>query len=202
MMVAAAGSVVGLIINRLVLSYGMNAMAIYSMYLKLESFMFLASQGIGSALIVIVSYNYGAGNSDRVRKSYFVSLALSWGIMLTGFLFFQTCTRMLVSLFTDDPMLKEEGVKAFRLISFCFLLTSPNIMTSSLLQGLGQGRKSLMITMMRFFLFLIPAAFILDRFFGLYGLYLSYFVSDVLSLVPIVIMAAGALRSQLKQLKC
>ena len=196
MMIAAAGSITGLVLNRLVLSYGMDAMAIYSMYLKLESFMFLASQGIGSALIVIVSYNYGAGQWDRVRKAYFVSLFLAWSVMLLGFLFFQTCTHALVGLFTSDPALTEEGVKAFRLISFCFLLTAPNIMTSSLLQGLGRGKGSLTLTMMRFFLFLIPAAFILNALFGLSGLYLSYFAADVLVLIPVITMASGALKGQ------
>ncbi|MDY5057331.1 MAG: hypothetical protein SPE84_08245, partial [Bullifex sp.] len=95
-----------------------------------------------------------------------------------------------------DPALTEEGVKAFRLISFCFLLTAPNIMTSSLLQGLGRGKGSLVLTMMRFFLFLIPAAFILNALFGLSGLYLSYFAADVLVLIPVITMASGALKGQ------
>lgn len=182
----AAGPVVGLVLNKLVLSYGLDAMAVYGMYLKTESFMFLASSGIGSALIVIVGYNYGKGDTKRIRECFFTSLALSWSVMIAGFVFFQLCSGWVVGLFTNSPEVVAMGRSAFRLLCFCFLLTSPNIIMTGLLQGLGMGGRSLMITYCRFFLFLVPSAFVLDRLFGLPGLWLSFFCADVPTFLLIV----------------
>lgn len=198
MMVSAAGSIVGLIYNRLILSYGLDEMAVYSMYLKLESFMFLASSGISSALVVIVAYNYGAKFFKRVKIAYFTSMLLSLAIMLLGFAFFQIFTKQLVMLFTADDKLLDMGLRAFKKLSYCFLLTSFNISTSGLLQGLGKGERSLILTMTRFFLLLIPLSIVLNYFFGLDGLYLSYFASDVLVLPLIVIIYKITIKECLK----
>ena len=179
MMVQAAGPIVGIILNKLVVSYGVNVMAVFGMYQKTESFMFLAAGGIASALIVIVGYNYGRGDMKRVKKCFFTSLSLSWSIMIIGFFLFQAFTTELVSLFTDSPEVIEIGVRAFKLLCFCFLLTAPNIITSGLLQGLGMGKQSLIITYSRFFLFLLPFAFILNHFFGITGVWLSFFAADI-----------------------
>ena len=154
-------------------------MAVYGMYLKMESFMFLASSGISSALIVIVGYNYGRKDYRRVKKCFFTSLALSWSVMIAGFVFFQLFSKNLVMIFTEDPELIDLGITAFRSLCFCFLLTSPNIIMTGLLQGLGLGSRSLLITYSRFFLFLIPLAFILNHLFGIVGLWFSYFAAAV-----------------------
>ena len=160
--------------------------------------MFLAASGISSALVVIVSYNYGAKHFDRVKKAYFTSLFLSWSIMILGFVFFQIFTKQLVSLFTSDNTLFDMGIRAFRLLSYCFLLTSPNIMTSGLLQGLGKGERSLILTIVRFFLLLIPLSLILNQVLGLDGLYLSYFAADIAVLPLIILIYKHAVKECLK----
>lgn len=179
MLVQAAGPIVGVILNKLIVSYGVGVMAVYGMYLKMESFMFLAASGIGSALIVIVGYNYGMGDMRRVKRCFFTALALSWSVMLLGFVFFQLFSPSLVALFTAEKELIDLGTVAFRSLCFCFLLTSPNIIMTGLLQGLGLGAKSMMITYSRFFIFLIPLAFILNSLWGINGLWFSYFAADV-----------------------
>ncbi len=132
-MVQGAGPVVGVVLNGLIVSYGIEVMAVYGMYLKTESFMFLASQGISSALIVIVGYNYGRGDYDRVKRSFKVSLLIAWSIMGIGFVLFQIFSKNIISLFTDDPCLIAIGIPAFKSLCFCFLLTSPNIIMTGLL---------------------------------------------------------------------
>lgn len=185
-MTQGAGPIVGVIINGLVVSYGIEVMAVYGMYLKAESFMFLASQGIANALIVIVGYNYGRGDFNRVRKSFKVSLVISWSLMIVGFVIFQIFARQIVSLFTTDVRLIELGVSAFRSLCFCFLLTAPNIVMTGLLQGLGKGGLSLTITYTRFFVFLIPLSFVLNWIWGLSGLWFCYFSADIPTIFLIV----------------
>ena len=179
MLAQAAGPIVGVVLNKLIVSYGIGVMAVYGMYIKMESFMFLAASGIGSALIVIVGYNYGMGDYKRVKKCFFTSLALSWSVMILGFIFFQLFSPWLVSVFTEDAELIALGTRAFRSLCFCFLLTSPNIIMTGLLQGLGLGTKSLKITYSRFFIFLIPLAFLLNYLWGINGLWFAYFAADV-----------------------
>lgn len=179
MMVQAASPVVGVVLNKLIVGYGVAVMAVYGMYLKTESFMFLAASGIGNALIVITGYNYGRGDYERVRKCYLTSLVLSWSIMLLGFIFFQVFSREIVGFFTSDPVVLDLGENAFHLLCFCFLLTSPNIITGGLLQGLGLGQRSMVITYARFFVFLLPLAFLMNAIWGLTGIWLSFFAADV-----------------------
>lgn len=181
-----AGPIVGVVLNGLVVSYGIEVMAVYGMYLKAESFMFLSAQGISSALIVIAGYNYGRGDYERVRKSFSISLIMAWSMMLVAFVLFQIFAPWIVSLFTSDPYLIEIGVPAFRSLCFCFLLTSPNIITTGLLQGLSRGGLSMLITYTRFFIFLIPLAFILNWIWGLSGLWFAYFAADVPTLVLLI----------------
>lgn len=183
-----AGPIVGIIFNSIVLSYGINEMVVYGMYLKMESFMFLACSGISSALVVIAGYNYGAGHNRRVWEAYGISLAMGWSVMLLGFLFFQLASPFLVRIFTTDPEIIALGIPAFRRLSCCFLLTAPNIVTTGLLQGIGKGGRSMLITYIRFFLFLIPLAFLLSHFYDFYGLCLSYAAADVPTLAVIVLI--------------
>lgn len=186
-----AGPIVGIIFNGIVLSYGINAMVVYGMYLKMESFMFLACSGISSALVVIAGYNYGAKQNRRVWSAYYISLAMGWSVMLLGFIFFQLASPFLVSIFTKEPEIIALGIPAFRRLSCCFLLTAPNIVTTGLLQGIGKGGRSMLITYIRFFLFLIPLAFLLSHLFGFYGLCLSYAAADVPTIFVILLIING-----------
>ena len=183
-----AGPIVGVVLNGLIVSYGIEVMAVYGMYLKAESFMFLAAQGISSALIVIAGYNYGKGDYGRVRKSFSVSLAMAWSMMIVGFVLFQVFAPEIVRMFTNDDGLVSIGVPAFRSLCFCFLLTSPHIIMTGLLQGLGRGGLSMSITYTRFFVFLIPLAFILNRIWGLSGLWFAYFAADVPTLILLFVI--------------
>lgn len=198
MMAQGAGPIVGLVFNKLVVAYSIEALAILGMYLKAESFMFLASSGIASALIVIVGYNYGMGDYDRVKKSFKVSLMMSWSIMLIGFVIFELFTPYIVALFTSDPALIDMGIPMFRTLCLCFLLTSPNIIMTGLLQGLGKGKESLKITYFRFFICLIPIALITNHFIGLNGVCMSYFLADIPTIFLIVAIYRKISKSMLK----
>ena len=100
-------------------------------------------------------------------------------MMLIGFVFFQLFAKNIVSLFTSDKSMIDMAIPAFRSLCFCFLLTAPNIIMTGLLQGLGKGGLSFSITYTRFFIFLVPFSYLLDRFWGLNGLYFCYFSADV-----------------------
>lgn len=185
---SGAGPIVGMIFNRIVLSSGINAMVVYGMYLKMESFMFLATGGISSALVVIIGYNYGADRKDRMRSAYKVSIALGWSFMLLSFAAFQILTPLLVKLFTDDAEITQLAIPSFRALSCCFLLTAPNIITTGLLQGIGKGGRSMLITYIRFFVFLVPAALFLSYAGGFEAFCYAFLIADIPTLAVIMVI--------------
>ncbi len=195
LLVSGAGPIISIAYNKLVLQYGVNAMVAYGMYLKMESFMFLAASGVSSALVVIASYNAGEGNMGRVRSAYRVSLILGWGTMLFGFAVFQSFPGVFVRLFTSEKgELYELGLVAFHYLSFCFLISPFNIVTSGLFQGLGQGARGIAIIAVRFFVFLLPYSFILSYLFGLKGLFLSYAAADFTNFLHVYVQKELAYR--------
>ncbi len=195
LLVSGAGPIISIAYNKLVLQYGVNAMVAYGMYLKMESFMFLACSGVSSALVVIASYNVGEGNTERVHSAYRVSLSLGWGTMLLGFVIFQLFPGFFVRMFTSEGgELYELGLVAFHLLSFCFLISPFNIVTSGLFQGLGQGWRGIAIIGVRFFVFLLPYSFILSALFGLKGLFLSYAAADFTNFLHVYIQKEVAFK--------
>lgn len=196
LLVSGAGPIISIVYNKLVLQYGVEAMVAYGMYLKMESFMFLSAGGVSSALVVIAAYNLGEGKIDRIHSAYRVSLVIGWGTMLLGFLVFQVFTGFFVRLFaTEGGTLYALGILAFHYLSFCFLISPFNIITSGLFQGLGQGFRGMAIIATRFFVFLIPYSFILSHFFGLRGLFLSYFAADLTNCLHIYIQKRMAFKN-------
>ncbi len=185
---SGAGPIVGIIFNSIVLGFGINAMVVYGMYLKMESFMFLATGGISSALVVIIGYNYGAGRKDRMRSAYKVSIILGWSFMLLSFIIFQTLTPALVRLFTSEEEVIKLAIPSFRALSCCFLLTAPNIITTGLLQGIGKGGRSMLITYIRFFVFLVPIAYLLSYTGGFNAFCYSFLVADIPTLLVIFLI--------------
>lgn len=178
-----AGSLTSLVINKLIIGYGVEEMVVYGMYLKMESFLFLAAHGVSSALVVIAAYNFGQRTMDRVKSAYRYSLVIGWIAMILGFVLLQAFAPHLVRLFASDTALIGRGVVCFRITSLCLLFSSVNIITQGLMQGLGKGFRSLFLGYMRFFMFLIPFAFLLSHFFGVRGIYASYFAADVPTLL-------------------
>ncbi|MCR5731862.1 MAG: MATE family efflux transporter [Sphaerochaetaceae bacterium] len=196
LLVSGAGPIISIFYNKLVIQYGVDAMIAYGMYLKMESFMFLSASGVSSALIVIAAYNLGEGKLDRVHSAYNVSLFIGWGTMLLGFLLFQLFPGFFVHLFTSEGgELYLLGITAFHYLSFCFLISPFNIVTSGLFQGLGQGARGMVIIAVRFFVFLLPYSFILSHFFGLKGLFLSYFAADMTNFLHVYIQKELAFKS-------
>jgi len=195
LLVSGAGPIISIFYNRLVLQYGVDAMVAYGMYLKMESFMFLSCSGLSSALVVIASYNVGAGNMARVHSAYRVSLSLGWATMLLGFIIFQCVPGFFVRMFTKEGgELYELGLLAFHLLSFCFIISPFNIVTSGLFQGLGQGGRGIAIIGVRFFVFLLPYSFLLSALLGLKGLFLSYAAADLTNFLHVYIQKELAFR--------
>ena len=129
----------------------------------------------------IIGYNYGAGEHDRVRRIYRVTLALSAAIMAVGTLLCWAVPGQLIGLFSQNAQTIAAGSTALRIISLGFLISSVSVISSGALEGLGMGGASLIISLMRYTVFIIPAAFLLSRVWQANGVWHAFWITEVVT---------------------
>lgn len=162
MLMIAIGSIMVFFLNRILLGFSVTAAAVFGVYFKLQSFVFMPVFGLNNGMVPIIGYNYGAGNRDRIVKTYRLAVTYGICIMCLGFGLFQLEADWLLSLFEASPAMTETGVTALRIISVHFPLAGFSIVTSSLLQALGRSMYSLYISAIRQLLALTPIAWLLS----------------------------------------
>ena len=130
-MMAAIGSVMTFGINKILISFTTTATAVFGVYFKLQSFVFMPIFGLNNGMVPIIAYNYGARKPERLTKTIKLSIAAAVLIMVIGFVLFQTITEQLLMIFNASDNMLEIGVPALRIISICFLLAGFSIISSS-----------------------------------------------------------------------
>ena len=136
---------------------------VLGIYYKLQTFLYLPGSGIVQGMRPLIGYNYGAGESDRVRKIYRLTLWLCGGIMALGTVLCLVLSDRLMGLFTSNPETIAIGQTALRIISCGFIISAVSVATSGALEGLGKGFASLVISLFRYTLAIMPLAWLLCR---------------------------------------
>ena len=180
----AISSVMNLLMNKILLSFGAVAVNVLGVYFKLQSFVFMPVFGLSNGLVAILAYNYGARNRKRVYDALRVALIIALAIMGVGMLLFQTVPQALISLFEagEATELTVMGSRALRVISLCFLLAAAGIMISVVFQAVGKGVYSLIMSLSRQLIVLVPAAWILSRLGGVDAVWWSFPIAEAVSL--------------------
>lgn len=158
----AIGSVMTYGMNKILLAFTSTAAAVFGVYFKLQSFIFMPVFGLNNGMVPIVAYNYGAGKKDRLIKTVKLSIVYAASLMLIGFCVFQTLPAQLLDMFEASETMLMLGVPALRIISFSFLLAGFNIICSSMFQALGNGVYSMIVSIARQLLVLLPVAYLLS----------------------------------------
>ncbi|MBQ7858541.1 MAG: MATE family efflux transporter [Faecalibacterium sp.] len=175
------GSVMTFGLNKILMGFTATAVAVFGVYFKLQSFIFMPLFGMNSGIVPIIGYNYGARRADRVVST------IKWGvlyaeiIMGTGFLLFQFAPNTLLSLFAANETMLAIGVPALRTISWSFLLAGMCIIFGSSFQALGQGMNSLYTSLSRQIVVLLPVAFLLSRFGDVTLVWLAFPIAELAS---------------------
>lgn len=178
----AIGSVMTFGMNKILLMFSSTAAAVFGVYFKLQSFIFMPVFGLNNAMIPIIAYNYGARNRKRITHTLKLSILIAVCIMLIGFLLFQTTTGFFLRNFFDaSANMLSIGVPALRIISVSFLFAGYNIIVSSLFQALGNGIYSLIVSAARQLVVILPVAYILSVLFGLSMVWWAIPIAEVVS---------------------
>ena len=184
------GSVMTFLMNKILMAFSATAVAVFGVYFKLQSFVFMPIFGMNNGMVPIISYNYGARRPDRVKKTIKLAMCYAEGIMLIGFLLFQFAPDKLLSFFAASDAMLAIGIPAMRIICLHFLLAGVSIVLSSVFQALGNGVFSLTVSICRQLVVLIPAAWLLSRTGEVNMVWWSFIIAEVVSLTLSLIFMA------------
>lgn len=157
----AIGSVMTYGMNRILISFTDTATAVFGVYFKLQSFVFMPVFGLNNGLVSILAYNYGAGKKERVIKAYKLAVCYAVAIMVVGVILMQCIPDRLLRLFDASETMLGIGVPALRIISTCFVLAAFGIVSGALFQALGFAWYSMVVSICRQLVVLLPAAYLL-----------------------------------------
>ena len=154
---------------------------ILGIYYKLQTFLYLPAGGIVQGMRPLISYNYGAGEHGRVKKIYNLAMGMNAAIMAAGTIICLVGSSALIGMFTTNADTIAAGQVALRIISAGFLVSTLSVTASGSLEALGKGTQSLIISLCRYIIIMIPAAWILCRLFGPVGVWHAFWVTELLS---------------------
>lgn len=177
------GSVMVFGMNKILLIFSSTAAAVFGVYFKLQSFIFMPVFGLNNGMIPIVAYNYGARNKKRILHTIDLSVIIAVGIMLAGLLVFQVFPTQLLGFFGASRHMLEIGVPALRIISLSFIFAGYNIIVSSVFQSLGNGVYSLAVSVARQLFIILPVAYLFARLFGLHKIWWAIPIAEIVAVV-------------------
>lgn len=177
------GSVMTYGMNRILMGFSSTAAAVFGVYFKLQSFFFMPVFGLNNGMVPIVAYNYGARKKDRIMKTFKLAVMYAVGIMLLGLLIMQIFPAQLFKLFEASEEMLSIGVPALRFISTSFLFAGYCIISGSMFQALGHGFLSMINSIARQLLVLLPVAYLLSLTGNLNLIWLSYPIAEIVSLI-------------------
>ena len=168
-------------LNNLLASFSTTATAVLGVYFKLQSFVILPVFGLNNSVISIVSYNYGAGKIKRLLKTVKVANIYAFSIMLAGFVLCQVLPSQILKIFDASDNMLAIGVPALRIISFSFLIAPFSIVSSGTFQALGKGTFSLIISLIRQLIVILPLSYLLSRVMGMKGVWVAFPIAEIVA---------------------
>ncbi len=179
----AIGSVMTYGMNRILMVFTSTAAAVFGVYFKLQSFIFMPVFGLNNGMVPIIAYNYGAARKDRLIKTMKLSIIYAVSIMLIGLLVFQFFPAQLFMLFDASETMLAIGIPALRIISLSFLFAGFCIVCGSVFQALGNGVYSMTVSIARQLIVLLPVAYLLSRLGNVDYVWWSFPIAEIISLV-------------------
>lgn len=197
---ASVGSVMTFGMNKILMAFTSTATAVFGVYFKLQSFVFMPVFGLNNGMVPIVAYNFGAQKPKRIVRTVGLSILYAEGVMLMGFLVFQFGAHTLLGIFNASDAMLEIGIPALRLISISFLLAGFDVVCSSVFQALGHGVLSLLVSVSRQLVVLLPAAWILAETGGLSVIWWCFPIAEVAACVISALFLSHVYKKEIQPL--
>ena len=194
------GSVMTFGMNRILFVFTPTATAVFGAYFKIQSFIFMPVFGLNNGMLPIISYNYGAARMDRVKRTVKLTICTAVCIMTVGFAVFQLAPATLLTLFDASAEMTAIGVPALRIISISFLLAGFCIIAGSVCQAIGNPLYSMMVSICRQLVVLLPAAWLLAQSGRLELVWWSFPIAEIASFTLSAIFLRRTMRAAEEEL--
>ena len=177
----AIGSVMTFGMNKILIQFTSTATAVFGVYFKLNSFIFMPIFGLNNGMVPIVAYNYGARNKQRLMHTVKLSIITAVCVMMVGIALFMLIPGQLLGLFNASDEMLTIGIPALRIIALSFLFAGYCIVVGSVFQALGNGLYSLIVSVCRQLLVILPAAALLAKVGGLHAVWWAIPIAELAS---------------------
>lgn len=183
-------------INKILLSFSTTATAVFGAYFKLYTFVSMATFGLNNALISIVAYNLGTGNTKRIHKAIILSAVYSGIIGLIGTILLQVFPGQIMQAFHASETMAVMGENALRITSMSFIFACVSIMACYALQGLSEGIPSMFISAFRQVIILLPLGYFLGKKMGITGVWVAFPVTEVIVMLVAIVYLVFSLSAK------
>lgn len=198
MVMQAIGSVLNILMNAILIAFSETAVAVYGVYFKVQSFVFMPVFGMNQGLMPIMAFNYGAKNRDRMMKAMKIGMVVAFCFMTLCTVIFQAIPAQIMSLFDAQGEMMTIGCKALKTISFNFPFAAIGILIGTIFQSTGHGFYSMVNSVLRQLVLILPLAKLFSILWGLEGVWWSYPIAEITSLIFVLILFKRLWNKELK----
>mgnify|MGYP005754489977 FL=1 len=201
-LMSSIGSVMTYCMNMILSAFSSTAVAVFGIYFKLQSFVFMPVFGLNNGMVPIIAFNHGAKNPKRIYKTVRLSMIYATGMMLIGFALFQIIPGVFLSMFDASQQMLRIGDTALRIISISFIFAGFNLIASSVFQALDASKYSMLISIARQLIVLIPIAFALAKLTGsVHAVWFAFPIAEALALLACIFYLKRVLDKKVKPLQ-
>ncbi len=195
------GSIMTFTMNKILISFTTTATAVFGSYFKLQSFVFMPIFGLNNGMVPIIAYNYGAKRYDRVKKTIKITILTAVTIMFMGLLAFELIPHVLLSFFNASEEMLEIGVPALRIIGTHYVFAGFCIIAGSVCQAIGRPVYSLIVSVCRQLVVLLPSAWLLAQSGRLELVWFCFPIAECVSLVLSSIFLSKTMKRAKEKMK-
>ncbi|MDO4601475.1 MAG: MATE family efflux transporter [Eubacteriales bacterium] len=170
-------------LNSVLAAFSATAIAVFGLYIKIQTFVYMPANGVIQGMRPIMSYNYGAGNRKRMKETLKASLEAAGVIMALGTVLFMAFPQGIMKLFNANAEMLEIGVPMLRIIAIGFIISTVGCVLSGAFEALGKGVQSLVVSLLRQLVIIIPMSAVLAKTAGLYGVWATFPVAELIAAI-------------------
>ena len=197
---ASIGSVMYYGVNKILIGMAGTASAVFGVYFKLQSFIFMPIFGLNNGIIPIIGYNYGAANRLRIMKTLKLGMVYSGAIMVIGTILFQFCPNLFLGMFNASSEMLSMGIPALRIASICFIMAGVDIVIGSFFQAFGHGFMSMTVSITRQLALLLPSAYLLSLTGNVNAVWWAFPISELGSLLVSLIFLRRLYKNKVRHI--
>ena len=171
------------ILNGILASISQVGVAVLGIYFKLQSFVYMPGNGVIQGMRPMISYSYGAKRYDRLRAIIKVSVLVSGVIMVLGTILFVALPKPILELFNAGDEMMKMGEAALRIIGIGFVFSAVSIVFAGVFEALGKGVESLVVSLLRQLVIIVPVSLMLVKVMGVNGVWISFPIAEIVAMV-------------------